>query len=615
MRALVVESQTDLASPPEALWPLLVDTDRLNRALGMKPVRYRPVPSADAKTGARLLAETIMGGLTVTYEELPFEWTYGRQFSVRRLFVGGPFESMRVAWSLAPGSKQGGTTLSVVIEILPRAFFLRPLAWLGAKSSIAEIVRLGERIDAHVHDGAKSPFLEPVSASDAEAIERCVHDLEKRGVRQTLARRLGDFVGDAPDADCVRMRPFELADLWKEDRRELLVAFLYGVLAGLVELRWSIVCPSCRTQAATVPALEDVPPEGHCQMCDIAFELDLDRAVEAVFVPSPAVRHVPAQMFCIAGPARTPHVLCQVNVPGREHARLSVPARAGRYRLFARGGARASLEVCDGGAETAELRLGDDTLEPATVSVRPDGVLDIASASDETRHVKIEHLEYANTAATAHELATLAEFRGHFSTELLKRGTPLKVARAAVLFTDLTGSTALYSSLGDAAAFRFVDDHFDVLRKAIADTGGAVVKTMGDAVMGAWCSDTACLRGALACLDRFEELRKASPNGTETRLKLGLYCGACYVITANGVLDYFGQTVNVASRLQHLAEGGEIVLEAKMLDLLAEKDRNATTASAPFETHVKGVRRVLQLVRLTRKSRSVVGATPCSAST
>lgn len=614
MRALVARGQTDLASAPDAVWPLLVDTDRVNRAIGLQPVRYRPVPSADTRTGARLLAETRMGGFPVTYEELPFEWTYGKRFSVRRVFVGGPLESMRVAWSLGPASDQGGTRLSVVVEILPRTVALWPLAWLGAKSSIAALADLGKRIDAHLHDGAKSPFSEPVSASDAQAIERRVRDLEQRGVRQDIARKLGDFVRDAPDADCVRMRPFELADRWREDRREVLVAFLRAVLAGLVELRWSIVCPSCRTEAAAVPALEDVPPEGHCQMCDIAFELDLDRAVEAVFVPSPAVRHVPAQMFCIAGPARTPHVLCQINVPGRGHARFSVPARPGRYRLFARGGARSSLEVCDGGAETAQLVLGDATLEPANVSVRPDGVLDVASASDETRHLKIEHLEYASTAATAHELATLEEFRRQFSTELLKRDTPLKVARAALLFTDLTGSTALYSSLGDAAAFRFVDDHFDVLRKAIADTGGAVVKTMGDAVMGAWCSDAACLHGALACLDRFDELRAASPSGGETRLKLGLYCGACYVITANGVLDYFGQTVNVASRLQHLAEGGEIVLERTMLDRLAAEDRDSTTVSAPFEAHVKGVARVLELVRLTRKRRPVVVAVPCSPS-
>ena len=100
--------------------------------------------------------------------------------------------------------------------------------------------------------------------------------------------------------------------------------------------------------------------------------------------------------------------------------------------------------------------------------------------------MKIERLEFASAAATAHVVSTLTEFRTIFSSDLLKRGTPLKVARAAVLFSDLTGSTALYSQVGDAAAFRLVDDHFDVLRAVVDAHEGVFVKTMGDAVMAAF---------------------------------------------------------------------------------------------------------------------------------
>ena len=81
--------------------------------------------------------------------------------------------------------------------------------------------------------------------------------------------------------------------------------------------------------------------------------------------------------------------------------------------------------------------------------------------------MKIERLGFASTAATAHVVSTLSEFRSLFASDLLKRGTPLKVARAAVLFSDLTGSTALYAKVGDAAAFRLVDDHFDVMRAVV----------------------------------------------------------------------------------------------------------------------------------------------------
>src|SRR6185503_9082206 len=129
------------------------------------------------------------------------------------------------------------------------------------------------------------------------------------------------------------------------------------------------------------------------------------------------------------------------------------------------------------------VRIEDGRLVPTELAVAQGGTVRVENASGEPLHVKVERLGYASLAATAHVVTTMSEFRRLFSNELLKPSTPLKVASCAILFSDLTGSTALYTQAGDAAAFRLVDDHFDVLRKVIDDAGGAVVKTMGDAVM------------------------------------------------------------------------------------------------------------------------------------
>jgi len=222
----------------------------------------------------------------------------------------------------------------------------------------------------------------------------------------------------------------------------------------------------------------------------------------------------------------------------------------------------------------------------------------VKNGGTETRHIKIERIEYQTTAATAHDLSTIPDFRRMFSKELLKRGTPLKVARAAILFTDLTGSTALYTKLGDAAAFRLVDDHFDLLRSVVGEGGGVVVKTMGDAVMAAYTDEATSLRGALDILEQFEEFRKKTENGSMTHIKLGLYAGPSYVVTANGVLDYFGSTVNVASRLQHLAESGELIVEEAMLASLPAELRSRCDVSPPFEVRVKGIDHALRVVRV-----------------
>jgi adenylate cyclase len=610
MRAIVVTRSVNLASAPERAWPFLADTERFNRLIGSHDVRYRPIEddgpsSSSSSSSARFVAETRAGGFRLVYEEFPFEWSHQRTFGVHRRMRGGPIDSYSWRCTLVgtheadgDGALEGGTRATVRMEITPRHAVFAPVAWINARLFTAKFATLGALIDAHVLQGAPSPYVNPVSAADEGRIAAAVQRMKDDAVDPVLADRLGALVRSGSDADVVRIRPFAFADEWGVARREVLRAFLKAVPAGLVELRWGIICPSCMTSSQQVRALEEIKAEGHCQLCDITFELDLDRAVEATFLPHPSTRRVPEAMFCIGGPGRTPHVLVQASVEAGATRTLDVPSKAGRYRVFVRGGASATLEVDDAGAPVVDASSDGSSVQPGRLHAAPGGQLRLRSTSPEARHVKIERLEFASTAATAHIVSTLGEFRSIFSSELLKRGTPLKVARAAVLFSDLTGSTALYTEVGDAAAFRLVDDHFDVLRAVIDAHEGVLVKTMGDAVLAAFTDATQCARAAIDALERFEAFRRKEKHGRLVGLKLGLFPGACYVVTANGSLDYFGQTVNVASRVQHLAASGEIVMPRSVFDALDAGDRDRVVEKEQLEARVKGVDEPLQLVRV-----------------
>ena len=81
-------------------------------------------------------------------------------------------------------------------------------------------------------------------------------------------------------------------------------------------------------------------------------------------------------------------------------------------------------------------------------------------------------------------------------------------------------------------------------------------------------------------------------------LKLGAASGPCYVVNANATLDYFGQTVNVASRVQHLAGAGEMVVPHELFVMLGEGERLELRLVERFEARVKGVEAPLDLVRL-----------------
>lgn len=595
MRPVVVSTHVSMAASPAEAWPLITDTDRTNRLLTGKPAVYKPIEDG-TKSSARFVAETSAAGLSMEYEEAPFEWTLNKSFSVYRRMRGGVIGAYTFGIKLEPKS-DGGTDATVRLELEPRHWLLRPVLELQAKRVVRDMARLADEIDAHLRGDGPSPYLEPTSPANEERLEHGRSELGKLRLDAKVVSAILELIRSGPDADLVRIRPFELADRQGLDRRETLRAMLHAVTVGLVELRWGLVCPSCRTSNEEVGSLSEIGDGGHCQLCDINYEIELDRAVEATFRPHPSVREVPDRMFCIGGPWRTPHVVVQANLEAKGTRLLEAPAEPGRYRIFGRGGGICSLDVEPGAPKSLDVRLGANVVTPAEGRVAPGGVVRVENATSEALHVKIEHLGYASLAATAHVVTTMSEFRRLFSKDLLKPSTPLKVGHCAILFSDLTGSTALYTKAGDAAAFRLVDDHFDVLRGAIDTAGGTVVKTMGDAIMAAFIEPQVCMSAAIACLRGFEVFQKTHANGADTGLKLGLFAGPCYVVTANESIDYFGQTVNCAARVQHLADSGEIVVEEAVFQALPEALRAELRVVERLETHVKGVARPLQLVR------------------
>ena len=165
------------------------------------------------------------------------------------------------------------------------------------------------------------------------------------------------------------------------------------------------------------------------------------------------------------------------------------------------------------------------------------------------------------------------------------------------MFTDLRGSTALYSEIGDAAAYHLVREHFALLAAAVRRHDGAVIKTIGDAIMAAFVTPSAALRSALeiqqAVAGFNPEHGGAAGRASSIVIKIGLHEGPCIAVNLNGRLDYFGTTVNMAARLEGESRGGDIVLSQTFAAdpgvalLLANLPRQVeTTALKGFEKPV-----------------------------
>ncbi|MFO0755964.1 MAG: DUF5939 domain-containing protein [Byssovorax sp.] len=580
-------------SSPDALWPVMTDTERLNRKVGMAKVTAEPLAGDSA---ARYLVHTRLGGFPVTYEERPFEWVYPERYRIVRRMLKGPLETLEMSFTLTP-TPSGGTQVAIRLLLAPRYRVLSPFLGLMADRTLHGFQTAILALDAELAKGHRPQV--DAGRIAAEPLRRAAVALQATEP-EALVTHLTELVEQGDDLEVSRIRPFALADAWGEDRRAVLRACLAGVRAGLLDLHWEVVCPSCRTATEALPSLASLADHGTCQLCDLRFTIDLDDAVEATFAPSRAIRPIDLGPYCMGGPARTPHVLTQVIVPAEGEARLDVPREPGRYRLFVRGGQACPVEVAPGAPAERHLRAAElDGSKLAPLQIAPGGALLLQGQGPGESHAKLERATWEDQAARARAVMTMPGFRREFSEDILRPGMALKVARVGIFFSDLTGSTQLYTDAGDAAAFKLVHDHFDVVIGLIEKSGGALVKTIGDAVMAAFDDDLDGLRASVAILHAFERFRAEGEHRQRTHIKLGVYGGPCYAVTANGVLDYFGQTVNLAARLQAEAKSGELVVPAELCDRgLAAKAIPIAFVKERYEARPKGIEFPLAVARI-----------------
>ncbi len=166
---------------------------------------------------------------------------------------------------------------------------------------------------------------------------------------------------------------------------------------------------------------------------------------------------------------------------------------------------------------------------------------------------------------TAKRMLSNQTFRDVYKADNLNIDQRLKITSLSFLFTDLKGSTALYERVGDLAAFDLVRAHFHALLEIIASEKGAVVKTIGDAVMATFVRPEHALAAGLRMRAAMEKLN-AERGTNDLVVKIGIHEGSCLAVMLNERQDYFGQTVNIAARVQGLSTSQAIHITAPVID-------------------------------------------------
>jgi class 3 adenylate cyclase len=602
----------DLQASPEELWPLVADTNRFNRDAGVPAVEVQAT-NGSRLTNARRRLRLFIFGLAVEWEEQPFEWIRPFRFGVVRRYTKGPVAEVRVQAELQP-LVGGGTRLVYQCWAQPKNLLGRVAIpgqiGLLSKRKFAAAFR---RYDQQLKKG-KPPLYTKSEANFAPGgrarLAALSGKLITQGAPQEIVERLSDAIENADDLTLARIRSHTLADYWGFERRAVLELCLWATRVGLLDLQWDLLCPHCRGSIESSNTLTGIQSQVYCESCNIDFNVSFDNSVELTFRPNSAIRQVEGRSFCVGGPQLTPHIIAQQLLPAGAERELQLQLEAGRYRLrsLELPGEQFLLVTPDGETELT-LRAGPQGWPEVERRLSTASTVRFKNATESDQLFILERTAWSDQAATAAEVTALQVFRDLFSNEALRPGEQISVGSLTVLFTDLKGSTQLYREIGDAPAFGAVMNHFDVLRASIAEEDGALVKTIGDAVMAVFRRPAGALRSILKAQSK---LSQPPPGMRPLLLKVGIHYGPCIAVTLNGRLDYFGCTVNMAARLEGLSSGGDVVISStvyadpEVAELLDAPEHQLE--AQPFEVMLKGFdEENFELWRVAPKDKSETG--------
>ncbi|WP_311030245.1 adenylate/guanylate cyclase domain-containing protein [Mesorhizobium koreense] len=415
----------------------------------------------------------------------------------------------------------------------------------------------------------------------------------RQSADEKVAVAIGRLIDEGLDRHLCRINALAFAERNGFDQEKTIAAFLHAASIGLFDISWNVLCPGCGGVLDTNTTLKTMRQEEYvCSLCAAGYEPTLDEMVEVTFTVSPRIRRIAAhnpeelppleyfrQVYWSSGVDLPEEgytsmvenfIVETVELPPGEKAILSIQLPEEFVVVFEP--MTHSVQFLDVKGEPTRERqalsviidrehLHNQALEmhPGPLRVTFENRTDhralpsVFIAGEELHRI----LRKRRPFLTAKRLLTNQTFRDLYRTDIIEIDQRLKITSLTFLFTDLRGSTELYERVGDLAAFDIVRAHFRVLTDIVAAEAGAVVKTIGDAVMATFPAPDRAVAAALKMRKAMRDLN-AERGREDLLLKIGIHEGPCIAVSMNERQDYFGQTVNIASRVQGLATSQSI---------------------------------------------------------
>ena len=439
-----------------------------------------------------------------------------------------------------------------------------------------------------------------------------------------LISKLEAFISSAADEDLLRINPIQFCQERSLNETEVVDLFLVATKAGLFTMDWHIICPHCGFIIDSLPRMKQVHSHHICPTCGAERDYCLDDYIQVAFTISEVVRkiryHHPESLeiddlylhYRLSKEVISPlpeipswraviaHITTYLGyIQAGETVSVALELPPGVLRAT---DSRACIQLCgtpaaDDQTHVVPIQVARGRFHSSDPILQPRNQTRLSATNEpvQFRHelardipsgkvvIEIENQESTRCplfiynpgeaptpvlelqpGLNGKRLLSNQSFRDLFRSEVVCQSETLAIKDITFLFTDLKSSTSLYDQIGDTNAYFLVLQHFDTLKRVIRNHNGAIVKTIGDAVMATFDNPIQATDASLAMIKALSDFNSLSSQNL--RLKIGIHRGHAMAVTLNDVIDYFGQNVNIAARVQALANSNQIIVSSDVYE-------------------------------------------------
>lgn len=408
--------------------------------------------------------------------------------------------------------------------------------------------------------------------------------------------QFGNILSKLEEDKLRHLNPYTFSKENNFSEEQCIELFIHAAKVGLLDFSYNLVCPACGGIVSSRKDFQTIQDDKfHCAACNLDTTFSLDDQIEVDFSIHPGIKKlkpVSLQKFeqyyrsffslnFVKASQINSYIMESIAAYGVIEAdstkEFSIEKSETDICRFISIENNAAIEIVYSsnllkGEETQEAQFVAGSFSPSLIELRahklnltiknlskkPISIILYRPEKKRIMELFIKNPIQRKKFLTAKDLFNNQSFRELFRVQL-SDGFNLNVKSLTIMFTDLRGSTEMYDKAGDHMAYKLVQEHFEILMRVVKLHSGAIIKTMGDAIMATFSNRIDGFLAAREMMKRIQEMNESwKKKGYELGLKVGLNEGSALAVNNDERIDYFGQAVNIAARVQGLAKAGEI---------------------------------------------------------